>query len=215
MTDKQRHLDRANLELSEEITLIYRNLAVYQIIGRNWQAIKAIPTVTSFFATIQNQSLETMVLGLSKVFERSDNFQLCSIAGVYQLATQVEMVDKGAAHAFVETYGVHVSAEWTHDVEQVFSRQRPWVKQGLRGIRTLRNTRLAHLQQDAPEVMDLPNIAEVEALLTYASNFHVFITSAFCGVVPRLSLDDPELKSSLLSVLRCVGVPEPVSTFVP
>jgi hypothetical protein len=209
MADHKRRLDKANIELGKELWMIHSSLAIYRIIGLN---IKAIPTAKTFFSVVQAQSLATVALGLRKVFEREGHYGLCSVDGVYQLAKHVQIQDNGVAKTFVEKYGVRASADWIHDVDEVFSRRRSWLKRHMHDIGSVRNTRLAHLQQDAPAGV-LPSIAGFEELLVFAFDFHSFVNEAFFVVIAHPILDDKRVESSLLSLLRSLEVTEPVSQF--
>src|SRR2546427_11163292 len=102
-------LDDANVQLSKELWLIKSGLAVYQVIGLN---VKSIQSGGGFFGLVQKQSLDAVVLGLAKVFERHDTYDLCSIRGVYDLAKQVQIREIEQARAFVSKYGVVPSGDW-------------------------------------------------------------------------------------------------------
>lgn len=109
-------------------------------------------------------------------------------------------------------YGLTPSVNWIYDVDQLFSHQRPWIKSLMHVIDSVRNTRLAHAQQDAPEGT-LPSIAEFEKLLEFALSFHFFVNEAFLSVHPHPTLHDKQVEGSLLRLLKIIGVTDPVSQF--
>ena len=209
MADSKGRLDEANIQLGKELWTIQSSLAIYRIIGLN---AKAIQRAKAFLGFVQNQSLATVTLGLGKVFEREGTYVLCSVSGVYRLAKGVQIQDNAVARVFVEKYGLRASADWIHDVDEVFSHQRPWVQSHIQVIDRIRNTRLAHVQQDAPGGV-LPSIGTFEELLAFAFDFHSFVNEAFLSVHPHPILDDRQIESSLLSLLRSVGVTDPASQF--
>jgi len=104
------------------------------------------------------------------------------------------------------------SGDWIHDVEQVFSKQRPRIQRHLQRIIKVRNTRLAHTQQNAPSGR-LPSIAGFEDLLGFAFDFHSFVNEAFLGTHSHPIVTDRQVESSLLSLLKRAGVSNPVSDF--
>lgn len=211
MSDSKHRLDEANVQLGKELWLIHSSLAVYRVIGLNAGAIQK---AGGFFGFVQNQSLSAVVLGFGKVFEREPEggFELCSVSGVFRLAKAVQIQDAAAAGTFVKRYGTIPSADWVRDVDEVFSRQRPAIQTRMQVIDRVRNTRLAHVQQMAPEGT-LPSIAAFEELLAFAFDFHSFVNEAFLSVHSHPTLNDKQVEGSLLRVLEMTGVANPRSQF--
>jgi hypothetical protein len=211
-TDSQRRLDAANVRLSQELWLIHSSLAVYRVIGLNAGAIKK---AGAFFGFVQNQSLGAVALGFGKVFEREreGRFELCSVSGVLRLAKAVQIENPRAAVAFSKKYETIPSSDWVHDVDQVFARQRPAIHSLMQAIDRVRDTRLAHLQQRAPEPASLPSIAAFEHLLAFAFDFHSFINEAFLNTHSHPTPNDKQVESSLLRVLEMAGVTDPRSQY--
>lgn len=211
VTESAHRLDEANVQLGRELWLIHSGLTVYRVVGLN---AGAIPSAKGFFGLVQNQSLSAVALGLSKVFEREQpgGHELCSVRGVFRLAKAVPIQNSAIAEGFAEQYGVTPSADWVHDVTEVFSRQRPRIRKHMTVINRVRNTRLAHIQQMAPEAT-LPSIAVFEELLAFAVDFHAFVNEAFFNVRSHPTLNDKQVESSLLQTLKLVGVTDPRSQF--
>ena len=211
MPESKHRLDETNVQLGKELWLIHSSLAVYRVIGLN---AGAIPRAGGFLGFVQNQSLSAVAVGLGKVFEREQpgGYELCSVGGVYRLAKAVQIQDSAAARAFVRRYGVAPSADWVHDVDQVFSRQRPRIRDHMGAIDRVRNTRLAHIQRVAPEAT-LPSIAAFEELLAFAFDFHSFVNEAFLSVHPHPTLNDKQIEGSLPQVLKMIVVTDPRSQF--
>lgn len=116
--------------------------------------------------------------------EREDGFDLCSVTGVYRLAKAVPVQDAAVAAAFAKRHGTTPSADWVRDVDNVLSRQRPLVRAHMKAIKRVRDTRLAHIQQLAPETR-LPGIAAFEKLLAFAFDFRSLVNEAFLNVHPH------------------------------
>ncbi len=211
MLESKRRLDETNIQLGKELWLIHSSLAIYRVIGLN---AGALPRAGGFFGFVQNQSLSAVALGLGKVFEREQpgGHELCSVGGVYRLVKAAQIQDNAAAVEFVRRYGVTPSSDWVRDVDEVFSRQRPRILDHMRVIDRVRNTRLAHIQQMAPDGT-LPSISAFEELLAFAFDFHSFVNEAFLSVHPHPTLNDKQVESSLLHVLRMTGVSDPRSQF--
>jgi hypothetical protein len=204
-----RRLDKANIELSRELSAIKSSLDIYTLIGLN---LEAINTGKRFLAFVQRQSLHAVALGLAKVFEREGKHELCSVRGVYRLAKHEQIQDITAVGPFVSKYGIPASEDWVQDVTQVFAKQRPWIHSHMQIIDRARNTVLAHMQQDAPRG-NLPSIAAFEELLGFAFEFHAFVNAAFLNAAAHPILVYREVATSLLTLLRKTGVSEPVEKF--
>lgn len=211
--DRKHRLDDANIKLGQELQAIKSGLDIYRVIGLNAKSINS-GFWWVFFGFVQNQSLAAVALGLAKVFEREreGDHQLSSLRGVYRLAKQVEIQNIAAARAFVGKYGISASENWIKDVDRVFSAQRLRIRSHMQIIDHVRNSRLAHIEQDAP-VSTLPSIAAFEELLAFAVEFHSFVNEAFLSVHSHPILDDRSMESNLLGVLKKVGVSDPVSEF--
>ena len=82
----------------------------------------------------------------------------------------------------------------------------------MRVIDRVRNTRLAHSQQNAP-TRNLPSIAAFEELLAFAFAFYACVDEAFFNTQAHPILDDRQIAGSLLSLLRKAGVSGLVSKF--
>jgi len=203
------NLDKANDQLGRELYDIKSNLDIYTLIGLNAKAIKSGKL---FLAFIQRQSHRDAALGLARVFERSDAHELCSVSGICQLAKHAHLENISAAHTFVSKYGIIPSEDWIQDIDRVFSAQRPCIRRHMKVIDRVRNTRLAHIQQNAPKAV-LPSIAAFEELLAFAFDFHTFVSEGFFNTQPHPILDDRQIAGSLMRVLREMGVSNPVLDF--
>jgi hypothetical protein len=207
--DPKAALDRANVELAKELFAIKASLDVYALVGLNADRIQSGKT---FFGHIQHVSLLHVALGLAKVFERPKEHHLCSISGIYCLALLVPLDDPSALRAFVSVYGVEPTAEWAVDLAAVFRSQRPMLRKHLRKVYRARNTRIAHLQQDAPR-RDLPSIAAMEELLALAVAFHDVINDAFLATGSHPILRDRKIADSLTRLLGATGLQDVVRDF--
>jgi hypothetical protein len=207
-------LDNANIELGKELWAIKSSRDIYALIGLNMEAVEAmITTGKTFLAFVQHQSLAAMALGLAKVFEREKSYELCSVRGVYRLAKSEQIQNMAAVQAYASQYGITASEHWIRDIDQVFAKQEPLIGRHMRVIKRVRNTRLAHLQQNTPTSVSLPSIAAFDELLAFAFGFHAFVNRAFLHTTAHPILKYREIGTSLLALLKKTGVSEPVEKF--
>ena len=195
-------LDRANIELAKELLSVKSSLDVYKLIGLNASRIGRGQT---FFGHVQRLSHLYVALGLAKIYEREKRHELCSVPGIYRLAKHVAIQSPSAAMTFAREYGVESCGKWVQDVDHVLSKQQPLLGKHLQVVDKVRNTRIAHLQQDAP-VGNLPSIAAFEELLAFAVAFHSFVNEAFLSTGSHPILHDGTMSGSLSTVLKDVGV---------
>jgi hypothetical protein len=177
-------------------------LDIYGLIGLN---AAHIITGNRFLGHTQRLSVLHVALGLAKIFEREREHELCSISGIYRLATQVPIQDIAALRPFTSAYGVDASGDWARDVAAIFIKQRSVLNRHLRKVYRARNTRIAHLQRDAP-TRNLPSIAGFEELLAFGVAFHTFINAAFFNASAHPILEDRKVASSLTQMLRQAGL---------
>ena len=207
-------LNKANIRLGLELWTIKSCLDTYRLINLNAEAISD-GRGGRFLFFIEKQSIVSSALGLAKVFEkfeRNDAGKLGSVRGVYQLAQHEQIQDIAAAQAFVGPYGIIASEDWLRDVDQVFSVRKPWVRSHMKDIEWARNTQLAHMQQGVP-MSPLPPFPAFKELLDFALEFHAFVNAAFLDAVAHPILAYQEIASSLLTILKKLGVSDPVLQF--
>jgi len=202
-------LDRANIELGKELLSVKFSLDTYRIIGLN---ASRIDQAQAFFGHVQRLSHLYVALGLAKIYEREKSHELCSVSGIYRLARDTNIKNRSAAATFARAYRIEPSAEWAKDIDQIFARQRPIVAKRLKIVDAVRNTRIAHLQQDPP-TGDLPSIAAFEELLTFAVAFHAFVNDGFLDTSSHPILNDARMSASLTSALENIGVSDVVHDF--
>jgi hypothetical protein len=202
-------LDRANIALGHELLAVKSSLDVYRIIGLN---ASRIVLGTAFFGHLQGLHHDSVALGLAKVYEREKNYELCSVSGVHRLAKEATILRPESVATFTRAYGVEPSGDWVHDVDAVFAKQRPIVGEHLQAVNRARDTRIAHLQQNAP-TGDMPSYAAFEALLTFAVAFRSFVSDCFLGTHGHPVLSDRGVAHGLVAVLEATGVTDVVQDF--
>ena len=202
-------LDRANIELGKELLSVKFSLDTYRIIGLN---ASRIGKSQAFFGHVQRLNHFYVALGLAKIYEREEQHELCSVSGVYRLAKNAKVDNPLAAATFARAYGAEPSHDWVKDIDHVFARQRPVIAKHLKVVNAVRNTRIAHLQQDPP-TRDLPSIAAFEELLAFAGAFHAFVNATFLQTNSHPILNDGTMSASVTTLLRSMGVSDVAQDF--
>ena len=209
MKDSKTRLVNANIMLGKELFAIKAALDIEKVIGLNVDAIQgAFPSVEGFFWLTQRQSQIAATVGLAKVFERENGFDLCSIPGIYRLAKAVPIEQRLSLDGYLEHYGITPSGNWEMDVWRVRCQKRSWVRHRIKNIISVRNTAMAHMQQEAPEAI-LPSDNDFRELLEYAFRFHEFVNGAFLHVTAHPILEDTKIQTSFVKLLKQIGVTNP------
>lgn len=204
MEKSLRELDEANIELSKSIMNIHNSVAVYSIIGLN---AKRIEMGRSFFGFVQQQQVEFIAIGFSKIFEQEKTYRLNSIPSILRFIEHNGIVptDPHAVSEYLGQWKDEKGEHWIHDLKRMCDNQYSKYKSEMRRIKEARNTHIAHSQAGTPR-KDLPSIAVFQELLALAFGFHDFINSAFINTHSHPILTDTRMQTSLINVLRAIGV---------
>lgn len=204
MEKSLRELDEANIELSKSILNLHNSVTVYSIIGLNAKRIKKGRTFLGF---VQQQQVEFIAIGFSKIFEREKTYRLNSIPSILRFIEHNGIVptDPHAVSEYLGNSRNEKGESWFRDLKRMCDNQYSKYKGEIRRIKEARNTRNAHSQVGAPR-KDLPSVAVFQELLALAFGFHDFINSAFINTHSHPILTDTLTQTSLVNVLCAIGV---------
>lgn len=206
MGDPLRELDAANIERSKSIMNIHSSVVVYSLIGLNASRIKKGRT---FFGLVQQQQVELIAIGFSKIFEQEKGYRLNSIPSILRFIER-NAIAPSDPHAVSEYLGTRKSGKgkhWLDDLKRMSADEHAKYKRELHRLREARNTHVAHSQAGSPR-KDLPSVAVFQELLLLAFGFHDFINSAFINTHSHPILTDNRIQASLSNVLAAAGVPD-------
>jgi len=211
MEKSLRELDEANIELSKSLLTIHNSIAVYSIIGLNAERIEKGHT---YFGFVQQQQVEFIAIGLSKVFEQEKTYRLNSIPSILRFIESNEILPTNphAVSNYLGQWKNETSRAWTHDVKRMLDSQYSKYKIEIRRIKEARDTHVAHSQAGIPR-KDLPSVAVFHELLALAFGFHDFVNSGFINTHSHPILTDTSVQNSLANVLRAIGVSDVTTTW--
>ena len=195
-------LSEALKVFSEELLFAKYCLDTYKIVGLNADHIHIAKT---FYGHLQRMSHLHAALSLAKLYERETSHELWSIAGICRLINCGEICNHAALDAFTKQYGVDPTGDWLADLETVRAKQGKNLKKHISRIRTIRNTRLAHLAA-VPSPDFMPSVAAFEALLQFAFDLYAAIRDGYENVSPHRILQDNRQINSLVKILNRSGV---------
>ncbi len=204
MEKSLKELDEANIELSKSLLKIHDSLAVYSIIRLNASRIKKGRT---YFVFVQQQQVELIAIGFTKVFEQEKAYRLNSIPSILRFIEQNDIVptEPHAVSNYLGQWKNEKGEPWIHDLQRMLDSQYSKYKSEISRIKEARNTHIAHSEAGSPR-KDLPSVAVFQDLLGLAFGFHDFINSAFINTHSHPILTDTRVQTSLVNVLRAIGV---------
>jgi hypothetical protein len=204
MGDPRRALDVANIELSKSIMNIHNAVVVYSLIGLNAGRIKKGRT---FFGLVQQQQVELIAIGLSKIFEQEKGYRLNSIPSILRFIEKnaIFPTDPDVVEQYLGPWKTGNGDHWIDDLKRMSADHYARHQTDLRRLQEARNTVFAHAQAGSPR-KDLPSVATFQELLALAFGFHDFINSAFINTHSHPILTDTRIQVSLRNVLAAVGV---------
>jgi hypothetical protein len=206
-----RKLDEANIELSKSLWVIRSCITVYSIIGLN---ASKIPKGKGFFGFIQHQQIDLIAVAFSRVFEQEKRFRLNSIPSIFRFIEEnkINPINPQAVSDYLAQWRIEKGDSWVADVQTLLDNQYQKYKQEILRIKEARDTQIAHSQAGVPR-RDLPSVAVFEALLDLAFGFHDFINSAFVNTSSHPILTDAQVQTSLVNLLREIGISDVTTEF--
>jgi hypothetical protein len=169
----------AHVLFIKELAIVRQCFDIYRVVLIN-QNVKGTGAEFIRFSAMLAQ--RNFVTGLESLFERTNGGEgLCSIRGLLTLANDLPLKNPSAHTEFVEKYGIQATSSWSNDVEKILKSERKMVQACLTRTSTIRNKRLAHLEQPSPNEgqATLPNLDESEKIIAFAYNFYLFIARGF------------------------------------
>lgn len=211
MDEILRKLDDANIELSKSLWVIRSCVTVYSIIGLN---ASKIPKGKRFFGFVQQQQIDLIAVAFSRVFEQEKGFRLNSIPSIFRFIEEnkIDPINPRPVSDYLAKWQVEKEKSWIGDVQTLLDSRYQKHKQEILRIKEARDTQIAHSQAGAPRKA-LPSVAVFEALLNLAFEFHDFVNSAFVNTSSHPILTDTQVQTSLVNLLREIGVSDVTTEF--
>ena len=206
-----KELDDANIELSKSLWVIRSCITVYSIIGLNASKIQK---GKGFFGFLQDQQIDLIAVGFSRVFEQEKGFRLNSIPSIFRFIEENKLnpMNPQAVSDYLTQRQVEKGESWIVDLQAVLKNQYQKHQHELLRIKEARDTQIAHSQAGVPK-KDLPSVAVFEDLLELACGFHDFVNSAFVNTHSHPISTDTQVQTSLVNLLRQIGISDVITEF--
>ena len=210
-------LEVRNRALGYLLLNVRLSVTVYRVIGLNWSHIS---TGNKFFGFVQNQQVESIALGFSKVFERESNrYHLNSILSMLQLIREKEIVPRriDAIQDYFTKWKIGETSCWGCGLEKCLKKQFDEYKHHIAKIRKLRNRLIAHSQAGVHDRV-LGDLEVFDGLSNVAFGFYELVGKAFLNdnafSVESWSVrKNPEVQNHLVNILRELGLKDVATDF--
>lgn len=186
-------LDHKNVALSKLIFRLRQSLDVYRIIGLNAQAAareSGQNVSQAFFGYVQVVAFDSVVLGISKIFEWQNpkGHKLNSISGVVALLERHPhtALEKKAVERFGQRFGNTAECvDPTSFLRETIKAFKEGHKSALEIIEQHRHSHVAHSEFDY-KIESLPSLDQFEIFFEFALEFYRMISESFVEVGPAL-----------------------------
>ena len=199
-----KELDEANIELGKSLWVIRSSITVYSVIGLNASKVQE---GQGFFGFVQGQQIDLIAVAFSKVFEQEKEYRLNSIPSIFRFieGNKIHPMNPHTVSNYLAQWKMEKGESWILDLQALLMNQYQKHKQEILRIKEARDTQIAHSQAGVPK-KDLPSIAVFEELLGLACGFHDFVNSAFLSTHSHPILTDTQVQTSLVNLLREIGL---------
>jgi hypothetical protein len=206
-----KELDEANIELGKSLWVIRSSITVYSVIGLNASKIQKGKGVFGF---VQGQQIDLIAVGFSKVFEQEKQYRLNSIPSIFRFIQEkkIDPTNASAVSDYLAHWKIEKGESWMSDLQVFLENQYQKHKQEILRIKEARDTQIAHSQAGVPK-KDLPSVAIFEELLNLACGFHDFVNSAFVNTSSHPISTDTQVQTSLVNLLREIGISDVTTEF--
>jgi len=117
-----------------------------------------------------------------------------------------------AVSDYLTQWQIEKGESWIVDLQTLLENQYQKHKQEILRINEARDTQIAHSQAGVPK-KDLPSVAVFEELLNLACGFHDFVNSAFVNASSHPISTDRQVQTSLVNLLREIGISDVITDF--
>jgi hypothetical protein len=201
-------IDDKNIELAKLLYGLRQDLDVYCLISVNADKINARGYGKAFFGHICRRAIDSIALGICKIYETEKGYQLNSIDGVlnYLARYATDAPDGETLNRFILNYAADAKAESSAvALRATVAAFRAKYSANLQRFKEFRNKQAAHSEYNI-NITSLPSYDVMEKLFLFAAEFYNSVAESFIGGSGVPVTSQRPVKTSLHSVLRDLGL---------
>jgi len=201
-------IDLKNIGLAKAVFDLRQDLDMHATLAVNWSTIKNHSLGVQFFSQVRHRALDSIVLGVCKIYEKEKRNELNSIDGLITelCQTQPKSLDDTAVKTFLETYkGPPIGTSSANAIRSTFNEFQSKYSAELRSFRIARDKIIAHTEYDAL-IKTVPSYDVMERLFYFAADLYALIVSSFVGGSPDDLRKNRPIRTSLVRLLHEIGI---------
>ncbi len=187
MTDIDESDDERVIQLLREIVNLRQNIYLHRMIGLNVEAIEASHLSNAFFGHIQFQALQSIALGICKIYEPQNRYDLNSIPGA--IADLPEKLARPDGEELVNKFASSVGAAVTADPRKTLVDAVETFLDNNKGdfdqFKTYRDKVAAHSEAGI-KINRLPSHDSFDLFFEFARDSYAVMRRAYFDVEPAL-----------------------------
>jgi hypothetical protein len=201
-------IDRKNNGRATVVFGLRQDLDVHAMLAVNWNMIKERSFGIPFFTQVRYRVLDSIVLGVCKIYENEKRNRLNSIDAIVKELSQLQpkSLDDTAMKTFLETYKSSlIGKPPTEALRSTVDQFRGMHSAELKSFRTARDKVIAHTEYDVLSQI-VPGPEVMERLFEFAADVYAVIASSFVGSSPNNLRKNRPVRTSLRRLLREIGL---------
>jgi hypothetical protein len=201
-------IDLKNIGLAKVVFDLRQDLDIHAMLAVNWNMIKNGSLGVQFFSQVRHRALDSIVLGMCKIYENEKRNEINSIDGILTelCRAQPNSLDDTALRTFLQTYkGPQIGMPSVNAMRSTFDEFQSKYSAELKSFRTARDKVIAHSEYDAL-ITTVPSYDAMERLFSFAADFYALIVSSFIGGSPDDLRKNGPVRTSLERLLHEIGI---------
>lgn len=201
-------IDRKNIDLAKVVFGLRQDLDVHAMLAGNWNMIKERSFGIPFFTQVRYRALDSIVLGVCKIYENEKRNRLNSIDAIVTELCKLKpkSLDDAAMNTFLKTYKRSLNKKsQAKALRSTLDQFRSKYSAELKSFRIARDKVIAHTEYDAL-IKTVPSYDVMERLFEFAADFYATITSSFVGGSPDDLRKNRPVRTSLRRLLSEIGL---------
>lgn len=207
--------DWKNIGLAKLIYRLRQDIDLHRLITLNADNLKTKGISDAFMGHVQQLSLESIVVGICKIYEYESKYELNSISGVINSIPQIAITQELliVLKNYGEKYGYcgipQNTTTYLRDTLECFKKQH---EPALNRFKEFRDKVAVHNEYKI-SIDRLPSHGEFEAYFAFARDFYFLISDSLIDV--GHALIGRQVSMGFINLMKMIGIENPIYDFKP
>lgn len=204
-------IDHKNIGLAKLLYGLRQDLDIYCLISVNANSLNQRGVGKSFFGHLQRLVIESVALGICKIYKHEKTYELNSIDAVLRNLCKeaLTVLDDAKLKGFIKNYnGPSAVKSQVSALQSTVKGFRRRYKVELECFKTFRDKKVAHSEHviNIDKTDKLPSYDVMERLFFFGDDFYNLISASFVGVGPCGLRDQRPVKIGLKRIFHECGI---------